>query len=99
MLENFIQQSLSFLPPEFAHSIAKTGMKFGAMAPGIYFTEESETKLFNQMVPNPFGIAAGFDKYAELQNEVQYYGFGWIEEGSFTFLGGKGNKKPTETRD
>ncbi|MBI2043242.1 dihydroorotate dehydrogenase 2 [Candidatus Pacearchaeota archaeon] len=99
MLEKLAQFSLSMLPPEFAHSIAKTGMKFCLMAPGVYHTEKSETKLFNQRVPNPFGIAAGFDKYAELQDYIQEYGFGWIEEGSFTFEGGKGNKKPRLFRD
>lgn len=44
--------------------------------------------------PNPVGLAAGFDKNAELVNFLPYIGFGFVEIGSVTAEGGKGNTKP-----
>src|SRR3989344_1790158 len=92
MLEILSQNFLSLIPAETAHKIAKWAMKRKWFALGVYHTIESETELFGVKLPNPFGIAAGFDKNAELQDVVQDYGFGFIELGSFTYLGGEGNK-------
>jgi len=82
---------LARLPHEIAHSIAKFAMKWRIGAPGFY-EAPTPTRLFDIDLPNPFGVAAGFDKYAELHEVIQHYGFGWIETGSFTFGGGEGNK-------
>jgi len=79
---------------ERAHDIGKWGMKKGYFSPGRFRTDESETELFGVKIDNPFGIAAGFDKYAELPEVVRNYGFGFIECGSFTYGGGEGNEKP-----
>lgn len=98
IFESLGMKILSRLPPETAHSIARKGMLRNFFARGTYCTEESRTKLFDVELPNPLGIAAGFDKYAELQDNVRNYGFGWIELGSFTLRGGNGNKKPREFR-
>jgi dihydroorotate dehydrogenase len=99
MSTNLAQLVLSQLPPETAHRIAKELMKLHLFAPGIYSNEESKMDLFGVEMLSSLGIAAGFDKYAELQNHAQEYGFGWIEEGSFTLGGGDGNKKPRLFRD
>ena len=93
-LEEIGHSLLLKLPSETAHEIGKWAMKRRICAPGKFHTFESETELFGVKLDNPFGLAAGFDKYAELQDVVSDYGFGWIEEGSFTYLGGSGNKKP-----
>src|SRR3989344_2782083 len=81
------------LPAETAHDIGKWGMRRRLFAPGR-FISDSKNNLFGIEVDNPLGIAAGFDKYAVLQETAREYGFGWIEEGSFTYNGGEGNKKP-----
>ncbi|MBI2672531.1 dihydroorotate dehydrogenase 2 [Candidatus Woesearchaeota archaeon] len=94
VLAGLAHSFLLWLDPERAHNIGKWAMKRRIFAPGKFHTKESETKLFDITLPNPFGIAAGFDKYAELQDVVQDYGFSFIEEGSFTYEGGEGNKKP-----
>jgi dihydroorotate dehydrogenase len=43
---------------------------------------------------NPVGLAAGFDKNAELLNVLPDFGFGFIEVGTFTPLPQEGQKKP-----
>lgn len=52
------------------------------------------TPLFDRVLPNPLGLAAGFDKNAELLAHVYGYGFGFVEVGSLTLRGGPGNPKP-----
>jgi dihydroorotate dehydrogenase len=44
--------------------------------------------------PNPVGLAAGFDKNAEVIGEVLGFGFGFVELGSITPLPQSGNPKP-----
>lgn len=44
--------------------------------------------------PNPIGLAAGFDKNAELINHVEGLGFGFIEVGTITPHPQEGNPKP-----
>ena len=45
-------------------------------------------------IRNPLGLAAGFDKDAELINHLADLGFGFIEIGTVTPLGQPGNEKP-----
>lgn len=51
-------------------------------------------ELFGLTFPNPVGLAAGFDKNAELYNELADLGFGFIEVGTVTPKGQDGNPKP-----
>lgn len=44
--------------------------------------------------PNPVGLAAGFDKDAELYHELGAFGFGFIEVGTVTPKPQEGNPKP-----
>lgn len=53
-----------------------------------------ERKLFGLTFPNPIGLAAGFDKNAELYNELADLGFGFIEVGTVTPVGQPGNPQP-----
>ena len=43
-----------------------------------------ETKLFNKKLHNPIGLAAGFDKSAEVYNSLLRLGFGFVEIGTVT---------------
>ncbi len=51
-------------------------------------------KIRSLEVANPVGLAAGFDKKAELLNVLPNFGFGFIEVGTFTPLKQEGQKKP-----
>ncbi len=96
-----IENILKLFPAETAHNIAKWGMRHKLCAPGPVVQAGDVVNggwrhptLFNLRINNPLGLAAGFDKNAELVDAIQDYGFGFIEVGSVTFLGGKGNPKP-----
>ena len=43
-----------------------------------------ETNLFNEKLPNPIGLAAGFDKSAEVYNSLFKLGYGFVEVGTVT---------------
>ena len=52
------------------------------------------SQLFGKEIPNPIGIAAGFDKNAEVYNPLFKLGFGFVEVGTVTPLSQYGNPKP-----
>ena len=53
-----------------------------------------KTKLFEKEIENPIGMAAGFDKNAEVYNSLFKLGFGFVEVGTVTPLKQYGNPKP-----
>jgi dihydroorotate dehydrogenase len=53
-----------------------------------------ERKVLGIKFKNPVGIAAGFDKNAEVYNELFDLGFGFVEVGTVTRKAQKGNVKP-----
>ncbi len=52
------------------------------------------TRVWGLDFENPFGIAAGFDKNAELVRFLRAIGFGFIEVGTITLRPQAGNPKP-----
>ena len=52
-----------------------------------------ERKILGLKFKNPIGLAAGFDKNAELYNDFSIFGFGFIEIGTVTPLPQPGNPK------
>jgi dihydroorotate dehydrogenase len=52
------------------------------------------TRLFGLNFPNPVGIAAGFDKHAEIPDALLRAGFGFVEVGTVTPLPQAGNPRP-----
>ena len=91
-------RSLIFkLDPETAHSLAIKSLKFN-FVPNILDEDKDNplfrTKLFNKNLDNPIGMAAGFDKNAEVYNALFKLGFGFVEVGTVTPLKQYGNLKP-----
>ena len=67
------------------------------MPSSIFSVEEEEileTSLFNAKIPNPIGLAAGFDKSAEVYNSLFKLGYGFVEVGTVTPKRQLGNPKP-----
>ncbi len=91
-------RSLIFkLDPETAHTLAIKSLKFNFI-PNVLDDEKNnplfKTKLFNKDIENPIGMAAGFDKNAEVYNSLFNLGFGFVEVGTVTPLEQYGNPKP-----
>ncbi|MEM8873725.1 MAG: quinone-dependent dihydroorotate dehydrogenase, partial [Planctomycetota bacterium] len=83
---------LRALPAEAAHNVGTWAIKHELM--GEALPPYKPVKLFGKQLANGLGLAAGFDKSAKLLRHLSFYGFGFIEVGSVTFRGGKGNPKP-----
>ena len=88
-------RSLIFkLDPEIAHSLAIKSLKFN-FVPNILQEDKDnplfKTKLFDKDLENPIGMAAGFDKNAEVYNSLFKLGFGFVEVGTITPLKQYGN--------
>ena len=89
-------RSLIFkLDPETAHDLAIKSLKFNFIYQNkIKKNKSIETEIFGKKIPNPIGIAAGFDKDAEVYNSLFKLGFGFVEVGTVTPLNQYGNPKP-----
>jgi dihydroorotate dehydrogenase len=96
MMIDLAARALRLLPAEPAHratlSLASvfgpflpaarvSDPKFGIDALGLHF-------------PNPIGLAAGFDKDAEIPDAMLRFGFGFVECGTLTPRPQSGNPKP-----
>jgi dihydroorotate dehydrogenase len=91
-------RSLIFkLDPETAHNLAIKSLKFN-FVPNVLEVDKYnplfKTQLFNKDLDNPIGMAAGFDKNAEVYNSLFKLGFGFVEVGTITPLKQYGNPKP-----
>ncbi|MEM1376489.1 MAG: quinone-dependent dihydroorotate dehydrogenase, partial [Pseudomonadota bacterium] len=81
--------------PEQAHSIAIAGLKSGQMKPRkIVMDSRLNVSAAALNFPNPIGVAAGFDKNAEVYAPLLKLGFGFTEVGTLTPEPQSGNPKP-----
>tara|TARA_Y100000996_G_scaffold405078_1_gene379839 strand:+ start:1639 stop:2685 length:1047 start_codon:yes stop_codon:yes gene_type:complete len=83
--------------PEIAHNLAINSLKFNFL-PNLFKENKEDTffrtTLFGKTIDNPIGMAAGFDKNAEVFNQLFKIGFGFVEVGTITPLKQHGNPKP-----
>ena len=85
------------LDPEVAHDLAIKSLKFNFIPKNFFHVENEEmlsTELFKKKIKNPIGLAAGFDKSAEVYNSIFRLGFGFVEVGTITPKRQIGNLKP-----
>lgn len=83
------------LDPEAAHGLALRALKLGlGGAAGAADDPILATRLCGLALPNPVGLAAGFDKDAETVGPLLRAGFGFVECGSVTPLPQPGNPRP-----
>jgi dihydroorotate dehydrogenase len=86
---------LSRLDAESAHGLALRALKSGLLpadrrpdAPSL------AVQVWGRSLPNPIGLAAGFDKNAEVPDALLALGFGLVEIGSVTPRPQDGNPRP-----
>ncbi|MED1952990.1 quinone-dependent dihydroorotate dehydrogenase [Brevibacillus centrosporus] len=98
-----IRQYLFQQDPEEIHEKTIHALKLAEeSAPGkallrmIYQLRDKrlETNLWGLKFPNPVGLAAGFDKNAEVYHALGALGFGFVEVGTITPQGQPGNPRP-----
>lgn len=103
MYKHLLRPLLFLLPPEAIHHLVIHGLKIGRWIPGALallracFTLRHpalEREVFGLKFPNPVGLAAGFDKNAEVCRELGAMGFGFVEIGTVTPEGQPGNARP-----
>ena len=85
------------IDPEKAHNLAIQSLKLNLVS-NVFDENKNDpifkTKIFNKEIDNPIGMAAGFDKNAEVYNPLFKLGFGFVEVGTITPLKQYGNSKP-----
>ena len=94
---SILRPFLFSLDPETAHDLAIKSLKFNYLPSKMFEVEDEQilnTELLGKNFPNPVGLAAGFDKSAEVYNSLLRFGFGFVEVGTVTPLKQLGNSKP-----
>ena len=85
------------IDPEIAHNLAIKSLKLN-LTPELFDENKNnpmfQSSLFGKKIDNPIGIAAGFDKNAEVYNSLFKLGFGFVEVGTITPFEQYGNPKP-----
>lgn len=95
MLERLGLAVMHRLDPERAHGLAIAALKAGLVpAPGPVSADILRVDLAGLSLPNPLGLAAGFDKNAEAVAPLARAGFGFLELGAATPRAQPGNPKP-----
>jgi len=90
------------LPAETAHGAVHAllggvqGTPFERLLASRYRVDDPRlaVEAFEQQFPNPVGVAAGFDKNAEIPSALASLGFGHVEIGGVTAEAQAGNPKP-----
>jgi dihydroorotate dehydrogenase len=82
------------LDPEDAHRLAIRMLQLAPLPPPRPDDGRLATRVFGLNFPNPIGIAAGFDKHAEVADALLRSGFGFVEVGTVTPLPQPGNPRP-----
>ena len=90
-----VRPLLHLLSPEAAHRVVIWALKNGLGGRADVVNEPIlATRVWGLSFPNPIGLAAGFDKDAEVMDAMLALGFGFVEAGSVTPLPQPGNPKP-----
>jgi dihydroorotate dehydrogenase len=93
-LDRLARPFLHALDPEGAHGLAIKMLKFAPLPPASRDDNRLALRVFGLNFPNPVGIAAGFDKNAEVPNALLRLGFGFVEVGTITPKPQPGNPRP-----
>ncbi|MGX5849330.1 quinone-dependent dihydroorotate dehydrogenase [Mesorhizobium sp. PL10] len=95
VLDRISQKLLFTFDPETAHGMSIAALRCG-LPVGARPVRDDRLKvsLCGLDLPNPLGMAAGYDKNAEVPDALLGLGFGFAEAGTVTPLRQSGNPKP-----
>jgi dihydroorotate dehydrogenase len=104
LYETWLKPALFRLDPERAHELAVSALEVLGAAPPLCRMMEAWNRVppararpievFGLMFPNAVGLAAGFDKSAQVWPAAAALGFGHVEIGTVTALPQPGNPRP-----
>jgi len=82
------------LDPEDAHALAIKALRYMPVSRAAPDVPELAVRAFGLNFPNPVGLAAGFDKNAQVPDALLRLGFGFVEVGTVTPRAQAGNPRP-----
>jgi dihydroorotate dehydrogenase len=85
---------LRALDAEDAHALAIKALRFMPLPKPARDPRELMVRAFGLVFPNPVGLAAGFDKNAQVPDALLRLGFGFVEVGTVTPRAQPGNPRP-----
>lgn len=95
LIEQIGMVALRSIDPETSHGAALKALQLG-LGPksGPFTSPRLKTTIAGLDLPNPVGLAAGFDKNATVLHPLANCGFGFVEVGAATPRAQEGNPKP-----
>jgi dihydroorotate dehydrogenase len=94
LFDRLARPLLHALEPEDAHRLAIRVLQFAPLPPPMRDDRRLAMRVFGLNFPNPVGMAAGFDKNAEVPDALLRAGFGFVEVGTITPKPQAGNPRP-----
>jgi dihydroorotate dehydrogenase len=85
---------LRALDPEDAHTLAIKALRYVPVVRAPPDDDALTVRAFGLKFPNPVGLAAGFDKNAQVPDALLRLGFGFVEVGTITPRAQSGNPRP-----
>jgi dihydroorotate dehydrogenase len=94
LFDRFARPLLRALDPEDAHALTLRALKLAPLTRNVRDDERLSIRVFGLNYSNPIGIAAGFDKGADVPDALLRLGFGFVEVGTITPRPQPGNPRP-----
>lgn len=95
LIESLGLRALHKIDPERAHGLSLRALGAGVVSlPGVVTSPRLATNFAGMVLPNPVGLAAGYDKNAVALGPLSRAGFGFIEVGAATPRAQPGNPQP-----
>jgi dihydroorotate dehydrogenase len=94
LFDHLSRPLLRALDPEDAHGLAIKALRYMPVSRPAPDMPELAVRAFGLNFPNPVGLAAGFDKNAQVPDALLRLGFGFVEVGTITPRPQSGNPRP-----
>jgi dihydroorotate dehydrogenase len=94
VFEHLLRPFLRAMDPESAHATAIRALKLAPLPRAASDDPRLRVRAFGLNFPNPVGLAAGFDKNADVPDALLRLGLGFVEIGTVTPRPQAGNPRP-----
>jgi dihydroorotate dehydrogenase len=94
LFDTLARPLMGLIEAENAHRLAINALKLAPLPRAAEDDTRLAVRAFGLNFPNPVGMAAGFDKHAEVPDALLRLGFGFVEIGTVTPLPQPGNPRP-----